>query len=260
MPRDQGVPDHICDFNTILRTSLMNGRNPTAEALLATLGERVFVTDFDGTMTGVDFFDVVLNHVAPGSMDQYWERCIAGELTHVAALNGIFQNAPRDIAELRTWLPETKLDPATPRAIHRLRQAGWDVLVVSAGCEWYIEEILAPVREQVHVIANPGDVSQESGLWMGWPPADSPWYSAHFGVDKGRLVQLLTQAGKTVAFAGDGRPDLAASREVAAERRFAKSWLADQLAQQGLAFRSFVNWSEIAPVLTGEDQSSGNGE
>jgi 2-hydroxy-3-keto-5-methylthiopentenyl-1-phosphate phosphatase len=238
----------------------MTCRNPTAEALLATLGERVFVTDFDGTMTRVDFFDVVLNHVAPGSMDQYWERCIAGELTHVAALNGIFQNAPRDVAELRTWLPETKLDPATPRAIRNLRHAGWDVLVVSAGCEWYIEEILAPVRDQVHVIANPGDVSPELGLWMGWPPADSPWYSAHFGVDKGRLVQLLAQAGKTVAFAGDGRPDLAASREVAAERRFAKSWLADQLTQQGLTFRSFGDWSEIASALTGENQSSGNGE
>ncbi len=229
--------------------------NPTAEELLTALGERVFVTDFDGTMTGVDFFDVVLNHVAPGSMDSYWERCIAGELTHVAALNGIFQSAPRNVAELRTWLPETQLDPATPQAIQLLRQAGWDVLVVSAGCAWYIEEILAPVSEQVHIIANPGDVTLETGLWMGWPPADSPWYSAHFGVDKGRLVQLLTQAGKTVAFAGDGRPDLAASREVSAELRFAKSWLADQLTQQGLAFRSFGDWSEIASALVGGEQA-----
>lgn len=214
------------------------------------LGERVFVTDFDGTMTAVDFFDVVLHHADLTAMPDYWGECVAGRLTHVEALHGIFQHAPRDLRVLRTYLAETRLDPQTPAAIERLRRHGWEVVVVSAGSQWYIEQLLADVRERVRIIANPGEFTPETGLTMTWPPDDVPWFSRHFGVDKGAIVRCLLERGATVAFAGDGRPDLTAARLVAESRRFARGWLAETLAREGLAFHRFEQWSEIAGRLT----------
>lgn len=219
------------------------------DSMLQRLSDRVLVTDFDGTMTAVDFFDVVLNHVPTETMPDYWGQCVAGELTHVAALNGIFQHAPRDLTTLTDWLPETQLDPATPAAIRELQSQGWSVLVVSAGSLWYIEQILSVVQDQVDIIANPGGYVIDTGLWMGWPPDDLPWYHAHFGIDKAQILRWLMAAGKTVAFAGDGRPDLTAARVDGIATIFAKSWLAAQLSEANLAYVPFENWSEIARHL-----------
>lgn len=216
---------------------------------LARLGDKVFVTDFDGTMTAVDFYDLVLRHVPDAETPDCWADCDAGRATHVATLHGIFQRAPRDEAFLRSWLPEAELDPATPAAVGQLRAAGWDIVVVSAGSEWYIRQLLAPVAQDVHVIANPGGYSDDEGLWMDWPPADVPWYCRHFGVDKGKIVQHLQDRGATVAFAGDGRPDRSAITRVPAELRFAKGWLAEMLTASGMAFQPFAVWSDIAPRL-----------
>lgn len=214
------------------------------------IGPRVLVTDFDGTMTRVDFFDVVLQTASPGSIPDYWGRCVAGELTHVAALDAIFRHGPRTLAGLEALLPLADLDPATPQAVRQLRNAGWDIVVISAGCDWYIRRILADVLEQVRLIANPGGFAPDTGLTMGWPERTAPWYSAHFGVDKRAVVQLLVERGSTVAFAGDGRPDLAAIRQVLPRGRFARGWLAETLAAEGLEFRRFDRWSEIATALT----------
>jgi len=219
------------------------------QTLLNRLGSRVLVTDFDGTMTAVDFFDVVLNHVPTDTMPDYWGQCVAGELTHVAALNGIFQHAPRNLATLSAWLPETRLDSRTPAAIAALKSHGWSVLVVSAGSLWYIEQILSTVIDEIEIIANPGGYADDSGLWMGWPAADMPWYHAHFGIDKAQILRWLMAAGKTVAFAGDGRPDLAAARVSGVQSLFAKSWLAEQLASEHIPFTSFEHWPGIAGAV-----------
>lgn len=218
--------------------------------ILSGLQPNVLVTDFDGTMTAVDFFDVILEVVPTETMPDYWGECVAGRLTHVEALHGIFQHAPRDLAVLEQLLPKTQLDPRTPDAVRSLRQHGWDIVVVSAGSQWYIDRILAPIANEVRIIANPGDYTPDAGLSMTWPPWDVPWYSQHFGIDKAAIIRTLQDhSTKRIAFAGDGRPDIAAARVVTADNLFARSWLADVLADEGRGFRRFEKWSDIADSL-----------
>lgn len=221
--------------------------------VLSGLSPHVLVTDFDGTMTAVDFFDVILDVIPTDTMPDYWGECVAGRLTHVEALHGIFQHAPRELAVLESLLPKTQLDPRTVDSVQRLKQHGWDVVVVSAGSKWYIDRILAPIAHDVRIIANPGDFTPEAGLSMTWPPRDVPWFSQHFGIDKAAIIrELQTRGTKRIAFAGDGRPDLAAARVVTAENRFACCWLADVLTAEGLRYRPFKRWSEIADALLAE--------
>ena len=85
---------------------------------------------------------------------------------------------------------------------------------------------------------------------MTWPPRDVPWYSAHFGVDKAAIIRTLQSRGvQQIAFAGDGRPDLAAARLVTPENLFAKTWLAEMLTAEGIGYRPFEHWSEIGDQL-----------
>ena len=78
---------------------------------------------------------------------------------------------------------------------------------------------------------------------------DSPYFDANLGIDKAAVVRRALQAGRTVAFAGDGFPDAAAARLVPASLRFARADLALALRQEGLPFVPFERWSEVARAL-----------
>jgi 2-hydroxy-3-keto-5-methylthiopentenyl-1-phosphate phosphatase len=57
-----------------------------------------------------------------------------------------------------------------------------------------------------------------------------------------------------VAFAGDGRPDLAPALLAPPERRFARRTLARLLTERDEAFQSFDNWSDVVDKLLASEQ------
>jgi 2-hydroxy-3-keto-5-methylthiopentenyl-1-phosphate phosphatase len=122
------------------------------------------------------------------------------------------------------------------------------VVVTSAGCDWYIRRLLAAAGVEVVVHANPGRFEVGRGLLMEMPTG-SPYLSPTLGVDKARVVRRYLDAGRTVAFAGDGFPDAESARLVPGDLRFARGDLADVLGREGLPFHPFDTWSDIARVL-----------
>ena len=80
-------------------------------------------------------------------------------------------------------------------------------------------------------------------------PAGSPYPSPTHGIDKARAVRRHLDAGRTVAFAGDGFSDAEAARLVPADLRFARADLADVLGREGLPFNRFEVWSDVARVI-----------
>jgi 2-hydroxy-3-keto-5-methylthiopentenyl-1-phosphate phosphatase len=143
---------------------------------------------------------------------------------------------------------QMELDPGLPQAVADLRQAGWKVIVTSAGCDWYIRRLLAQAGVELEVHSNPGRFVPGFGLQMEMP-VGSPFLSPMLGVDKVRIVQHLMEESRTVAFAGDGFPDEEAALLVPGSLRFARNDLADVLRQKGETFRPFDKWSQIARNL-----------
>lgn len=212
---------------------------------------RLLISDFDGTMTRHDFYRLVSQQLIPSNMPDYWAQYRSGERTHFSALQAIFGTlrVPRD--ELLAVVEQMEFDSGIPDAVARLQQGGWQVQVVSAGCRWYIERLLGPLAQSLTIYANPGYYSEESGLVMEMPDDDS-FPSVSLGVDKGAIVRHHLELGDTVAFAGDGRPDLEAARQVSDSLRFARGDLAEELAAEGRAFQSFDRWTEIGDRLLRE--------
>jgi len=214
----------------------------------------ILVSDFDGTLTRHDFFRVALERLVPPGVPDYWGEYRAGRRTHFEAMRAYYAAIRATEAETRAVVDDLGLEPDLAEWVGRLRRAGWRVVVASAGCAWYIRPLLERHGVDVEVHANPGRFVEGQGLLMELP-ADSPYFSPTHGVDKAAVVRAARRAGRLTAFAGDGFPDAAAVRLVEPERRFATAALAEALAAEGLPFRRFERWSEVARALL--DASSG---
>jgi 2-hydroxy-3-keto-5-methylthiopentenyl-1-phosphate phosphatase len=208
---------------------------------------RVLVSDFDGTMTRRDFFQLVVERLLPPECPDYWGEYLAGRLTHFEALKAIFGSVTAGEAALLDVVASMELEPDLKGEIEDLRKAGWRVVVASAGCDWYIRRLLAGAGVSIEVHANPGRI--EAGRLVMELPEDSPFLCRQTGVDKVAIVRAALREAGTVAYAGDGLPDLAPALVVPAEFRFARGVLAEELTRRGERFRPFEHWGEVARAL-----------
>lgn len=213
---------------------------------------RLLVTDFDGTLTSVDFYKIALERFTPPETRLVWERYLRRELTVFETLQAVFASIQATEADVLAALPDLKFDPGATAAIQQLQQAGWKVVVASAGCAWYVRKILMAAGIDIEIHANPGGFIEGQGLRMKMA-ADSPFLSPKAGVDKAAIVaQGLTQY-RQVAFAGDSAPDLDAARLVSDDLRFARSQLAELLDREQRPYYRYSHWSEIAAILLKRD-------
>ncbi len=208
----------------------------------------ILVSDFDSTLTQRDFFDLVRQRWPVPPEEDPWEKYVAGELTHFEALAEIFRGIRSDEASLRAMVDSMELDPQLADSLAALQAKGWEVVIASAGCDWYIRYLLNKAGVSIPVHANPGTFDPVRGLEMRLPK-DSPFFSLSTGIDKPGIVRDARRRSEHVAFAGDGRPDLEPALLVSPEYRFARGWLAEALRERGEIFQPFSHWSEIATQL-----------
>ena len=210
--------------------------------------QRVFVTDFDGTMTDVDFYTLVKSQLLPANQHDYWDDYRAGKLTHFEALKAYFGAIRNSEGEVLKLLAEMKFDPQSLASIATLTDHDWKVVIASAGCDWYINKLLTEAGIEVEVHANPGYFMPNQGLLMELPTA-SPFYSHEHGIYKAGIVKHYLNSSAVVAFAGDGFPDVDAALLVPVHLRFARRDLAAELTSRKESFRPFEHWSEIVHNL-----------
>jgi 2-hydroxy-3-keto-5-methylthiopentenyl-1-phosphate phosphatase len=221
------------------------------DATPPTASRPVLVSDFDGTMTRHDFYRLAIEKLLPEGTPDHWADYRAGAITHFEALRRYFAAIRKSEDEVLAVVRQMELDPGLRDAVEGLHQAGWSVIVTSAGCDWYIRRLLADAGVNVVVHANPGRFEAGGGLIVEMP-VGSPYLSESLGVDKTAVVRQCVASGGKVAFAGDGFPDVEAARLVPGQFRFARGDLADVLQKEGLEFQRFRSWSEIAGALLRE--------
>lgn len=210
----------------------------------------VFVTDFDGTLTRTEFYQLV------GDVPDLWAAFREGRVSHVRAMALYCAAAGTDEAAARALAGRLEPDPRFGELVRALHAAGWEVVVASAGCDWYIRIALAGFGVDVPVVSNRGTWVPGRGIVLE-APTDSPYYDAEVGVSKAAVVRAALTRADRVAYAGDGVTDLPAALLVPPELRFAKSDLARELKGRGERFRPFDHWAEAAGAVLAEADAPG---
>jgi len=211
----------------------------------------ILISDFDGTLTNRDYFQLILDRHSPPEAQEIWDGFKSGRLTHFEAIAGVFAALRTDLGGAEALVREMDPPPGLGPAVRRLQDAGWELQIASAGCGWYIERFLAWQGIEAEFHACPGEFAPEMGLVMR-PATDSPFASAATGIDKPAVIRAALARDPVVAVAGDSGTDHAGILLVPAERRFARRWLADDLRAEGEGFHAFERWPEIVDILLAE--------
>jgi 2-hydroxy-3-keto-5-methylthiopentenyl-1-phosphate phosphatase len=208
----------------------------------------IMISDFDGTLTRYDFFELVRRRWPFPLEDDPWEKFVGGQITHFQALAEIFARIRTSEADLLELATSMELDSSFAKSARELQDRRWEIVIASAGCDWYIRFLLKGAGVSVSLYANPGIFDPECGLQMSLPER-SRFFSPTTGVNKVEIVRDALTRSNRVAFAGDGRPDLEPALLVKPELRFARGWLAEAFRARGEKFHPFERWSQIADQL-----------
>lgn len=210
----------------------------------------ILITDFDGTLCRQDFYQLVVAHLLPASVPNYWQDYLDQKLTHFEVLRSYFAEIRCSEAEVDHILNRMELEPELPALLKRLDEADWDVVIASAGCAWYIHKLLGHLEKLPPIHANPGKFVEGQGLLMAMPHG-AQFFSPINGVDKLAITKAaIAQVGKgRVAYAGDGFTDIVPSLLVSEQHRFARSDLAKALTEKKQKYHEFERWAEVAERL-----------
>jgi len=210
---------------------------------------KIFVSDYDGTITDKDFYSLLAEQYIPRDAPDYFAQYREGQITHFEAMAAYFAFAPTEEQQLEELLAASQPDPKLAASAALLERAGWELWIVSAGSSWYIERVLRGAGLTAPVYSNPGRPEKGRGLVLEMLDPSSPYHSPSVGVDKSAVVRHALDVAETVAFAGDGPPDLPPALLVQPNLRFARGFLAEALRERGEAFQPFSRWSEIVREL-----------
>ncbi|HEY0797670.1 MAG TPA: HAD-IB family phosphatase, partial [Candidatus Baltobacteraceae bacterium] len=199
---------------------------------------------YDGTITNVDTFDLLVRSVAGNAA---WD---AIEVEFHAKRITLREALQQEAALVRVSQPEAfaileakaRVDPTFASFVATARAHGGTVSVVSSGLRQVIEPALKRIGADVPVFAN--DVVFDPAGWRLTFLDDSA-----NGHDKATRVRTARETGARTVYIGDGISDYEAA--LAADVRFAKGGRALEryCRDKGVAFTSFESFAEIERAM-----------
>src|SRR5215510_10332269 len=117
---------------------------------------KIFVSDYDGTITGKDFYLLLAERYAPANTPDYFAQYREGRISHFEAMAAYFALAPTEEQRLEDLFAASQPDPDLGTSAALLQRAGWELWVVSAGSCWYIERVLNRAGVAAALYSNPG--------------------------------------------------------------------------------------------------------
>lgn len=206
--------------------------------------KKIFVSDFDGTATALDFYKIVLNDIGDEAWAYVNEYRKTGKVDY-HFLNKIFAWKSYSEEAYQSLIKEVELDPTLKVFLQYLDQESIDFKFVSAGFDRYIEDVLKEAGYHLEVMTNPGIFKE--GMMKMIPDPKDPFYSDLFGIDKGKVLEAIKKDYDLVYFAGDTEPDLQAALQ--ADVVYAKGELIGFLEMHGKEYIAFESFQDILNSL-----------
>ncbi|WP_409250839.1 MtnX-like HAD-IB family phosphatase [Bacillus sp. SCS-153A] len=207
-----------------------------------------FVSDFDGTISERDFYDLVIeNHYNEGkNLYKQWKN---GEMKDIEFLGEVFKNINDDEENIIEEIQNLSIDEYSMDFIKKVQQNGGDFFILSAGTDYYIKHILDYYGiENVQVFSNEG-YYENQGVHLHLDESH-PHYHERYGIDKSKVIEDLHKEYDTVHFIGDSEPDTHPAHK--ADLVFAKKALQDMLREENVEFIPVTTFKDVEEYLRNE--------
>ncbi len=212
---------------------------------------RVFLCDFDGTVSPTDIGAAFARAFSPGGAAEHdallgpWMR---GEMGH----RGLTEAQCRLIAATETqataFARDFALDPGFAPFVREARARGDEVAVLSEGFDFYVGERLASAG-----LADVRFAANRLVFEEGRVRPEFPWTEGgcgDCGNCKGRHVRDWRARGWRTVLVGDGFSDRCGARE--ADRVLARGSLLEWCAAERIPALPFRDFAEVAELARGE--------
>jgi len=201
-----------------------------------------FISDFDGTLTKKDFYKIMSEAYLKEDYLPLFKAWKNGEMKDRDYLSYVFNNVKRSEADIHEDILNIPFDPFAKDFIEKVKAAGGDFIVVSAGTSYYIDKIFEKHSiEGVDVYSNKG-IFKDNGIYFDLDES-SEFYSDRYGIDKLSVVEKLKDNYKKIFYAGDSEPDIKPA--LVADVVFAKGELVELLKKEKKEFIEFEDFSEV---------------
>ncbi|MDR1941987.1 MAG: MtnX-like HAD-IB family phosphatase [Endomicrobium sp.] len=210
------------------------------------------ISDFDGTISKEDFFNMAIERLLTPDDLQPWQDYLDKKITHYQALDGIFSKIHISQKALDAFIDSIEIDDKFPDALKLCKKFMIPVYICSAGMDYYIfKKIAHYIKEyNITVISNAGKYSRELGFKLSPPDKNDIFYDKNTGISKEAVVKYLKELGFFTVYAGDGIPDIKAAK--IADAVFAKGALLDFCKKAGIKTFKFDGFADICrAVLSG---------
>lgn len=210
-------------------------------------GEFVFVSDFDGTLTEKDFYQMMIDDYLGDAGQTLYKEWRQGLHLDKDFLGKIYSTINREEDEILKDILRIEWDESAHEFIQKVRQCGGEFIILSAGTSYYIERLLKEKGlSDVKVYSNPG-IYKDKGIHLQIDK-NSLYYSERYGIDKAKVVEDLKKQYTHVYYAGDSAPDILPCK--IADMAFAKGSLQEMLRAENIDFIPIKSFKDVATILT----------
>ncbi|MCL2800122.1 MAG: MtnX-like HAD-IB family phosphatase [Endomicrobia bacterium] len=215
-----------------------------------------FVSDFDGTITKEDFFNMAVDRLLTPDDLKPWRDYLDKKITHYQALDGIFSKIRIPQNELEDFIQTIEIDPYFTQTLDLCKNLSIPIYICSAGMDYYILKRIPREIEKYNItlLSNKGEYSPETGFKLTPPSSDHMFYNKNTGISKEALVEYLKKQGFFTIYAGDGIPDIKSAQ--IADAVFAKSVLLELCQKQNIKTLKFDDFRDITEYIKDKVQSS----
>ncbi len=211
---------------------------------------RLFIIDFDGTVTSVDTMDHLCLRLAPETYNRLEGQLLGGKATlrEVLTAELLAMRVPgQDIVQLA--IDEVPIREGFSDFVRLVHEQGDRAVILSGGFRALIDPMLesAGITEVLPVIANDFELHD-----VGVTPSfrDTPTCTTCNEQCKRHDVEEIRQQNETVIYVGDGYSDRCGA--MLADRVFAIRGLAEWLSTQNRQFEHFESFHDVGAAVYGE--------
>lgn len=209
-------------------------------------GEFVFVSDFDGTLTEKDFYQMMIDDYLGDAGQTLYKEWRQGLHLDKDFLGKIYSTINREEDEILKDILRIEWDESAHEFIQKVRQCGGEFIILSAGTSYYIERLLKEKGlSDVKVYSNPG-IYKDKGIHLQIDK-NSLYYSERYGIDKAKVIEDLKKQYTHVYYAGDSAPDILPCK--IADMAFAKGNLQEMLRAENIDFVPIKSFKDVATIL-----------